>query len=718
MFLGVDFAQLILWLLIYLDTAFVGEIGNAIETQATSPTSAPQDNHSPMEIEHQTPSENGVRLDDIDQDHQQLQITAYDTVLFQGKCFDFDAKYALKGRYGFDLDESTNPAESRGLSFYDIEVLPQTGIPQPNESSSEGDMTTGQYGMEKILRVIADLFEVDETDEEPVHDTPVVSKDDPEFGTKEEPSSVSSHKRKRTTSEDVQHTATPNSLDPTDIECSQQILQEPCPPATELFSSTTGRETEQPSLAQFLSQTPRKPFFVGKGRAFIQLAQTLTDQAVSGLGVLHRVDDRLPAEHTAKLIGSDQYIATILTSLATNAGKTSKRCSLKDFTSYGEPSNAQGNLEQIGFPQSQKMQKSTYATRHSTAAIQPMFKLQSPYTRVQRTGTSIDVCASALRFWEELSLAPSHDNKNMTAFCIYPVNFVADDTVTTFLNMIKGAYQSCNLGSFELGSCPLDHAKILPPVFSNDLDGSRDLLSHVQSSCGQFGKRLGEQRLRRGNSVIFMINFYGQQHLPTLCAGFLKLFESYNLAVKQLQIDRPNDLVLRIIPCDLIYSSEKLILPSPSDYRRFALGVYDHCGPSRIDEYKRIPQYLSAPATRLAKAIPKMIDLRLTPDKSSPILQSDNCLHVAYAWNIRDRWLTASWTDNLGVVSWNACYYFSEEEGTPWQSFSDIAKEIWETTCDMMRLRSAPWRLFICKDSAAHREELDSKRIRNPQCKT
>lgn len=515
-------------------------------------------------------------------------------------------------------------------------------------------------------------------------------------------------KRKRTTEEILYDTATLSSPMPTEVEFLDQVAQDPCPSVLGFFSTLIGGHDKPSTIAKFGSQTPGTPQFIGKDRTFIQIAQTLADQAVSGLEIfdLHR---RVSTPSPAKLVGSDQHIAGILGGLAANAGKSGKRCNLKDFALCGDQHAAHRSLEQMGLPQNQRSLKPTCPTRLPTAGIPSIFRLHPPYTRVQRTGAPIDVDASALHFWEELSLAPSHEGKDVTAFCIYPINLDVHNDAMTFLNMIGGAYQSCNMGSFILGSCPVDHNRILPPVPIEDLDGSRDLLSHMELACDQFGRRIAEQKLQHGNTAIYIINSYGPQYLPVICAGFLKIFDAYNVAMKQKQIDNPNDLLLQIVTSQLIYSSDAIIMPLPSDYRKLALDVYDHCGPNRSNEHKQIPQYVSTPAIRLAKAIPKTIDLRLNPDSSGPILQSDNCLHVAYAWSLSDRWLTASWTDNLGILSWTACYCFGEEEETPWQAFSDIAKEIWETTCNMMRSRSVPWRLFICKDSLAYRKEVNSR---------
>ncbi|KAK4696963.1 hypothetical protein P7C71_g1026, partial [Lecanoromycetidae sp. Uapishka_2] len=628
--------------------------GSAVQSQISSESQIVDHDQSPTKIEIQPSEENAVDPGWMNRETQAAQKTSFDTVPFRAKSFEFDDKYALTGRYGFGLDDLANPVDQGGLLPHKTESLPQIGIAYVNGSQSEADAMTDDTVEERqalASGLVEDTVALDVMEESP---------------------QITSLKRKRTSKDHSRNSSPHNSPAPTDSESLGHVAQEPCSPALGLFSATTFEDPKQSSMTMLGSEDSHKPRFTGRDKTFIQ------------------------------------RIACILAGFATNAGKRSRRCSLKGLASLGSPNIAHGSIEQIGHPPAQKLQRPTFPTRASTAGLQSIFKLHTPYTRVQRTGTSIDVNASALRFWEELSLAPSHGSKDVTAFCIYPVNLDIHSNVKTFLEMVGGAYQSCKMGTFVRGSCPVERSQSLPTVPSDTTSGSQDLLSRMKLACDQFGQSLGDQRLQHGNTAVYFANFYGPQHLPTICAGFLKLFEAYNVTVKQKQVDQPNDLLLQIIPSELIYSSDIIAMPSPSDYRRLALEVYDRCGPNCSNERKRNPQYVSAPAIRLAKAIPKSIDLRLNPDSSGPVLQTDNCLHVAYAWDISDRWLTASWTDNLGILSWNACYCFGEPEEAPWQSFSDVAKEIWETTCDMMRSRNVPWRLFICKDGAAHSKESDT----------
>lgn len=205
-----------------------------------------------------------------------------------------------------------------------------------------------------------------------------------------------------------------------------------------------------------------------------------------------------------------------------------------------------------------------------------------------------------------------------------------------------------------------------------------------------------------------MINPYeNSTALARLCVAFLMLFESYKFSLKSLNVENPNDLVLQVIPTSFVASPTTLVLPSPAEYKRLAFEVYDRCGPSV--ELGR-SQFFCAPSVRLARAMPKTINLKLSPEPSAGLLSSDMCFHLAYSWEPMQRWLTSSWTDNQGDLQWNAPYFFGvEKNDDPWPALLNIAKEMWDTTLEILHQQSASWRLFIVKDGPIHKRELESK---------
>lgn len=224
---------------------------------------------------------------------------------------------------------------------------------------------------------------------------------------------------------------------------------------------------------------------------------------------------------------------------------------------------------------------------------------------------------------------------------------------------------------------------------------------------------MAKLKAQQNNTVIYMVNLFGNQNfIPHLCAAFLKLLKSYANFVEHNKVENANDIVLQIIPGDLVASQNAITLPSPEAYRRLALEVYNRCRPDpRSDTAENLP-FSCAPSIQLARPIPKSISLKLSPEPSVGFLQADMLFHVAYSWHPGQQWLTASWTDNQGELQWNAPYCIGAiEDENPWPIISAVFTEMWETTLELFRHPDSPWRLFIVKDSPMREKELEGKTL-------
>ena len=435
------------------------------------------------------------------------------------------------------------------------------------------------------------------------------------------------------------------------------------------------------------SEATEIAMMVGNDQDFIWIAQLVADQAA------FRPDT--PNSGVTNIIALQRDLNDSLNECCFSRENYSKQCTLKEFLEVDVQNHSSMARDQKPLP----------PLRAPPMPSQSLFKLQAPYASVQRTGTAMDIAASALPFWEELSLGPCHDNKNITAYCIFPDKPKMEDNVITFLGMIRGAYQSCKLGLHNLGSNPARRASGLIPV-PMEFDGRQKAAPETRQAFEAFGKWLGKSKLQGSNTVIYLVSCSNDQHyLPALCTAFLILYNAYKAAVREAKAERPNDLVLQSISLSLVYSSTGLPMPSLADYRKLAFEVYNRCPSDR----KSGPPYICAPSTRLSKSLPKTIDFRLTADNSVLSLQSDNCLHIGYAWTPGEHWLTASWTDNLGNLCWTSCYYFGKEPNTPWRCLSEIVREIWETTIEMLQPRNALWQIFVSKDGIVRKEELEGE---------
>ena len=516
---------------------------------------------------------------------------------------------------------------------------------------------------------------------------------DPSLESEVEPS----RKRKREQLEENDHPVTPSSsIPPGDSPAgfAQTELDDPAsgvsvPNALEQTNNTSDFEP------QFYERP--KPSFTGRRQAFVEVARLIAHQAVSGL--FQSQSETSEETNLMREIVPDRSLHNTMARLLSTFFPTSKGCSLKEYVSLGEKNPATISREEAVL--NQRGLKPTHMAGGLTAMRQSIFKLDSPYTRVRRNGVSTEISASALSFWEELSLGPSHETKDIDVFCVCPKNKYIEEGVMAFLNMTKAAYQSCNLGSHDLGASITDHSERIVTALM-DATTPDSFLQNIASTCEGLGTKLPGLGLQSGTIVVYIINpFDDQRYLPGLCDALLKLPSSYHAALEKRRLERYNDLVIQMVPLDLVWSPECIVVRSPTDYRRLAFAVYNECG--------REPYFMGAPAVRLAKAVPKTIDFKLVSESSAPFMQSDNCVHVSYTWSATSEWVTASWTDNLGVLSWDGCYWLGKDEEKPWKPFYETAKEILETSFEMLHPPNAPWRIFICKDSPVLKMENDGK---------
>ena len=461
--------------------------------------------------------------------------------------------------------------------------------------------------------------------------------------------------------------------------------------------------------------------YSGSDAEFIEVAQILADQLVSPTRLLSNMTDLDENEGSSTIRQADDY-GDALTHVLPNIFAHFKRCDLTSYTTSGEENPPNPPPSNHAVRSSQKRQS---GSKISLTPKGNVFKLDVPYICVRRAEMTMDMRPAAIQFWEELGLGPSHGSKDVSACCIYPENNSIQRGVETFLTMVGSAYQSCKLGAHAPISDPDELINGLVP-FRMGGSSLEDALSGLDAACEQFGtsliietpnlnssetgQKLSKQSKRERNIVVYMINpFLDPNVLPRLCAAFSKAAETYMSSSELKNIHDPSILVLQIISLGLVASSTAIVLPPPAAYTRLAFEVYDRCSLFIRTGKEGSARSRAAPSVHLSKALPKAINFRLNPEPISGLLQADSCFHLSYSWEPGRQWLTASWTDNQGTKQWNASYCFGHATFKPWDAFSSIATEIWDTTLEMLHPNNTSWRLFLAKDSSFKKNEVDGK---------
>ena len=231
------------------------------------------------------------------------------------------------------------------------------------------------------------------------------------------------------------------------------------------------------------------------------------------------------------------------------------------------------------------------------------------------------------------------------------------------------------------------------------------------------GRELCQSTASCGTFVIYMVNAFNEPTaIARLCEAFLKLLDAYTGSLGKENNGDTIDVVLQIMPLSLIASTETLTIPSPTVYKKIAFEVYDKCAPNAELDRTALTPFSGASAVQLAKVIPRSINLKLTCRSIDGSLVSDRCIHVSYCISTSSQWLTASWTDSIGHLQWNASYYLAADAEEVWPQFSEAAQDMWQTTLDIARALGAPYRFFIARVGPMPREEYDGTLRRFSLC--
>ena len=587
---------------------------------------------------------------------------------------DLDNKYTTKGRYAVEAFGAQLTISGANSSTVARSELPQVGLLEGSASETEDDADQCECFLARSFSNIAPDCLIDSDGKSSVSSSHEACKDPIESDFAPIVLERSHDYQGDSLSSDAPFSVPGDaSLHPDQSVCEIDA------PTWGFFSSTS---LENVNLGEFFGEKIEADLFIGKDQSFIKVAQVVADQAVA----------------RSQAAGSFRPL--------TPTGTIVNRSPISDFD-FGGVTQAVLQL----FPTSLQWSLSEYAVFGATAPqflqdnnesrdIKTRFHLlDPPYTCVMRMGSPLEVLPPALSFWEELSLEPAHGRKDVLAFCIGADEGVySARSIDTFLEMMQDAYQACKLGVHQLVT---------------DDDGV--YAEAEEEGYESFGQTLANIDPWDGVIVVYVVTNDDKAIIPPdLCAASLDLLKGYRPTLQVVEAAQAPDLVIQIVPKSMVFSPHRLVVPSLNEYKKLAFQVYDRCSPRQERDGSPLIPYYSAPAVFLSKPIPRKIDFRLTSDSSKVSLVDDNCIHLAYTWTLEDQWLTASWTDNTGILQWNAVYCVASNVGDPWQPFEDVAKELLETTIEMLHPRNRSWHTIVAKSGPLITNELDGEQSQKP----
>lgn len=334
-----------------------------------------------------------------------------------------------------------------------------------------------------------------------------------------------------------------------------------------------------------------------------------------------------------------------------------------------------------------------------------LFQIPTPRFDLRRYETKMSVVPSAISFWESLGLGPSPGPKDVSAITIFPSLVGLSEDALLFVDRMRSMYESLKLGSFGRFPTCNDFTDGLVAVDAekhmHDLHEATTILGpSLSEQVGKLAKALAATTAQKTNFVVlfvYMPDVPGS--LTESCIAFHHLFDAYKKVLLSKRLPIVNELVLQLVPIEMVSSSKSLAVPAPIDVSRLAIELYDRCtlfdGP------------IPSPAIVLEQPPPRIIDFKLTANPSASLMRENTCLHVAYAQSVDERWITAAWTDNWGNQQMTAAYCLGRKGKAIATAFSEVAHEIWETTKELMATLKIHWRVMLAKCGVMDQHEID-----------
>ncbi|UNI22638.1 hypothetical protein JDV02_008506 [Purpureocillium takamizusanense] len=458
-------------------------------------------------------------------------------------------------------------------------------------------------------------------------------------------------------------------------------------------------------LCQLFSDPEPIPLDLSLGdEDFIQVAQILTDQAAIGKLDICSTDD-------ADSLGGSGSLSSQMRPCDARNALQRLRDSVPALLKDARPVSLKALLDVLDVPfvgQSSRVQPRPVPGRDpNSEQVRPsnLYQIPGPHLEVRRSDVKLSVLPSAVTFWESLGLAPSSGRKNLNAVCLFPGWPGMNDNVKTFLGRLKSVYEVLKLGSLDSMPLTADLDDGVLPYEVDRISTSPDATmtghgSSLVESMETLRGAMNSLTVTETNIVVYYV--YSPSNPGTIveaCSAFQRYFESYWKSLASQKLVAPNELVLQLVSVDLLSAPSSLVVTPGQELIKLCMETYDRCtlfsGP------------MPAPAIRLEQQLPRIIDFKLTVSPSASLMRENSAIHVAYAQSVDERWVTAAWTDDRGNQQETASYCLGRKGRPQSRSMNEVAREIWESTLDLISAWKVHWRINITKCGPMDQQEID-----------
>ncbi|THW56190.1 hypothetical protein D6D20_08908 [Aureobasidium pullulans] len=316
--------------------------------------------------------------------------------------------------------------------------------------------------------------------------------------------------------------------------------------------------------------------------------------------------------------------------------------------------------------------------------VNSVITIPAPAVHVRRANQGWELQPTAVSFWETLGLEPAHGPKDVVAFALYPDSGVVCEAVADFMHDVRLTYENRKFGFHHVGGETIEHEDGLMPYKSHGETSVVNILQGIQTACNALGDLLHDAELE-DPIIIYMVDpFQDESMTKYLCGCFQAMLIAYSS-----DREDPPPLILQIIPMSRIACPTALIVPDQVWLASLASFIYDRVPAMEKDNQNSAWHISSSPSIHLTTPPSRKINFALTERTPRNLLEEAQILHIAYAVNPDNSWLSAAWTDNTGRHQYRASYCLSNTDGRV------VLNELRDTTLALTR--TSHWRIFVAR---------------------
>ncbi|ODV77117.1 uncharacterized protein CANTADRAFT_71679 [Suhomyces tanzawaensis NRRL Y-17324] len=330
------------------------------------------------------------------------------------------------------------------------------------------------------------------------------------------------------------------------------------------------------------------------------------------------------------------------------------------------------------------------------------FKLPVIKSRVMKNENIVNLNTIGFNFWKYLNFSPLKSPKNFQILLISEDNGRGSSFNGEFLDLLCNSYNENNLGNISKINLASVESR---PDLESIIDGQL-LMSHNEDDAYNDTYKYINNRL---NSLVELIkldlinktnNFEFDRPLCILFANFnekfnsllqiSKIFRNFRIFLTHHQLPLVR-IFTKIIPGNYIvkqrpYQRNQMRIISNYKLSKLSLNLYNQCptcssnnrGPANVSDTSLYTQLVQEPPTKIHF---KFLNTNLKDNN----FKDDIFLHLAYERSIDKNWISAAWSDPLGVVTHSKSWYCGQNAKRSIHDLGAISDDIWSISCECFK---------------------------------